>query len=46
MIADGSTTSVFINGHPAARKGNKVTCGAKIGTGSITFLLAVAQSAI
>ncbi|MBX6438855.1 DUF6531 domain-containing protein, partial [Pseudomonas syringae group genomosp. 3] len=33
LIADGST-NVFINGHPAARKGDKVTCGAKIGTGS------------
>ncbi|KPX21029.1 Rhs protein, partial [Pseudomonas syringae pv. delphinii] len=31
--AEGSS-NVFINGKPAARKGDKLTCGAKIGTGS------------
>ncbi|KPC11390.1 Rhs protein [Pseudomonas syringae pv. maculicola] len=32
-VAEGSS-NVFINGKPAARKGDKLTCGAKIGTGS------------
>ncbi|QIQ71960.1 DUF6531 domain-containing protein [Pseudomonas coronafaciens] len=32
-VAEGSS-NVFINGQPAARKGDKLTCGAKIGTGS------------
>ncbi|MFA0965871.1 RHS repeat-associated core domain-containing protein [Pseudomonas amygdali] len=32
-VAEGSS-NVFINGLPAARKGDKLTCGAKIGTGS------------
>ncbi|MBD1106701.1 PAAR domain-containing protein [Pseudomonas amygdali pv. morsprunorum] len=33
QIADGSA-SVFINGYPAARKGDKLTCDSKIATGS------------
>ncbi|OCX20519.1 RHS repeat-associated core domain-containing protein [Pseudomonas graminis] len=33
LVAEGST-NVFINGNPAARKGDKLTCGAKIATGS------------
>lgn len=33
IVAQGSS-NVFISGFPAARKGDKLTCGAKIGTGS------------